>query len=171
MFGPGGVFRGSTGTSTDPHPVGSLGQMLNQVTAAIPAVAAAGSGGGSGSGNQNAPVVALPGSLATHKANIAQMRTSMWLYLTPLLGMLYILSPLDIIPDFLPLVGWIDDGECFGVLAGLWRVFWRVFLGGHRCAQHRPLARHDVTPKGTQAHAVEQMVTAQGRPQQLCTYM
>jgi hypothetical protein len=87
--------------------------MLNQVTAAIPAAGSSGS-----SGNQNAPVVALPGSLATHKANIAQMRTSMWVYLTPLLGMLYILSPLDIIPDFLPLVGWIDDGECFGGVAG-----------------------------------------------------
>lgn len=80
--------------------------MLNQVTAAIPAA-----GGNSGSNGQG-PVVALPGSLATHKANIAQMRTSMWVYLTPLLGMLYILSPLDIIPDFIPLVGWIDDGEC-----------------------------------------------------------
>lgn len=113
-FGLGGVFRGSTNTSTDPHPVGSLGQVLNQVTAAIPATAAAGRGGSSGSGNQNAPVTVLPGSLATHKANIAQMRTSMWVYLTPLLGMLYILSPLDLIPDFLPLVGWIDDGKSGG---------------------------------------------------------
>jgi hypothetical protein len=79
--------------------------MLNQVTAAIPST------GGSGGSNGNSPVVALPGSLATHKQNIATLRTSMWVYLTPLLGMLYILSPLDIIPDFIPLVGWIDDGE------------------------------------------------------------
>lgn len=105
-FSPGGVFR-NTGSSSD-HPVGSLGQMLNQVTAAIPA--AAGSNGSSGN-NAQSPVVALPGSLATHKDNIARLRTSMWVYLTPLLGMLYILSPLDIIPDFIPLVGWIDDGE------------------------------------------------------------
>ena len=93
----------SAGVGSEP-PVGSLGQMLNQVTAAIPAATAAGSNG------QN-PVMALPGSLASHKAQIAHLRTSIWVYLTPLLGMLYILSPLDIIPDFIPLVGWIDDGE------------------------------------------------------------
>lgn len=30
-----------------------------------------------------------------------------------LLGILYILSPIDIIPDFIPVVGWMDDGAIF----------------------------------------------------------
>jgi uncharacterized membrane protein YkvA (DUF1232 family) len=79
--------------------------MLNLVTAAISAT------GGSKASSVNSSIVALPGSVATHAQNIATLRTSMWVYLTPLLGLLYILSPLDIIPDFLPLLGWIDDGE------------------------------------------------------------
>lgn len=28
-------------------------------------------------------------------------------------GLIYILSPIDIIPDFLPIVGWMDDGAIF----------------------------------------------------------
>jgi uncharacterized membrane protein YkvA (DUF1232 family) len=31
-------------------------------------------------------------------------------YVGPLMGMLYIISPLDIIPDFVPLIGLLDDG-------------------------------------------------------------
>ncbi|WIA41635.1 hypothetical protein OEZ86_008993 [Tetradesmus obliquus] len=50
-----------------------------------------------------------PGGLAAHQAKIAEIRTAMWVWLTPLLGFLYLLSPLDIIPDFLPLIGWLDD--------------------------------------------------------------
>jgi hypothetical protein len=73
--------------------------MLNLVTAAISAT------GGSSASSVNSSIVALPGSVATHAQNIATLRTSMWVYLTPLLGLLYILSPLDIIPDFLPLLG------------------------------------------------------------------
>ncbi|KAF6254269.1 hypothetical protein COO60DRAFT_335491 [Scenedesmus sp. NREL 46B-D3] len=49
------------------------------------------------------------GTLAAHQAKIAEIRTAMWVYLTPVLGFLYLLSPLDIIPDFLPLIGWLDD--------------------------------------------------------------
>jgi uncharacterized membrane protein YkvA (DUF1232 family) len=28
-------------------------------------------------------------------------------------GLLYILSPIDLIPDFIPFIGWVDDGFVF----------------------------------------------------------
>ena len=28
-------------------------------------------------------------------------------------GILYILSPIDLIPDFIPVIGWMDDGAVF----------------------------------------------------------
>ena len=28
-------------------------------------------------------------------------------------GIIYILSPIDLIPDFIPVVGWMDDGAIF----------------------------------------------------------
>ncbi len=31
-------------------------------------------------------------------------------------SLLYLLSPIDIAPDFLPIVGWIDDGVIAGLL-------------------------------------------------------
>jgi len=117
-FGPAGVFRPQ---GNGQEPLGTLGTMLNQVSAAIPSTVSNGSSRGSGGQN---PVVALPGSLATHKANIAQLRTSMWVWLTPLLGALYILSPLDIIPDFIPLVGWLDDAlVLYYIVCSLYQVF------------------------------------------------
>ncbi len=33
-----------------------------------------------------------------------------------LLGTLYILCPVDIIPDFIPVIGWMDDGAIFYLL-------------------------------------------------------
>ena len=32
---------------------------------------------------------------------------------------LYIISPLDLIPDFIPVIGWIDDAAAFIMLLGL----------------------------------------------------
>ncbi len=34
---------------------------------------------------------------------------SMWAYLKIVAGLLYVVSPLDLIPDFFPWVGWADD--------------------------------------------------------------
>jgi uncharacterized membrane protein YkvA (DUF1232 family) len=33
----------------------------------------------------------------------------MWVWLAPLLGLIYLVSPLDLLPDFLPIIGWMDD--------------------------------------------------------------
>ena len=32
-----------------------------------------------------------------------------WIFLGAILGICYILSPLDLIPDVIPIIGWIDD--------------------------------------------------------------
>lgn len=33
----------------------------------------------------------------------------LWARWLPALGLLYIVSPIDLVPDFFPVVGWIDD--------------------------------------------------------------
>jgi len=40
-----------------------------------------------------------------------------WNWIIGLLAILYIASPIDFIPDFIPIVGWIDD--LFVLVAGL----------------------------------------------------
>ena len=34
---------------------------------------------------------------------------SFWLWLIIILAVLYVISPIDFLPDFIPIVGWIDD--------------------------------------------------------------
>jgi uncharacterized membrane protein YkvA (DUF1232 family) len=36
-------------------------------------------------------------------------RTPIWVKILPVLALVYALSPLDLIPDILPVLGWIDD--------------------------------------------------------------
>lgn len=40
-----------------------------------------------------------------------------WKWVIGLLSVLYIASPIDLIPDFIPIIGWIDD--LFVFVAGL----------------------------------------------------
>lgn len=34
-------------------------------------------------------------------------------YLIPIIALVYILSPIDLIPDFVPVFGWLDDVVAF----------------------------------------------------------
>jgi len=45
-------------------------------------------------------------------------RVSNWLKVIPVVSTLYIISPFDFIPDFLAIIGWIDDLGSLGILAG-----------------------------------------------------
>lgn len=58
-------------------------------------------------------------ALWKHRSSLAGMISDMWRgtykasFLTMValvVGILYILSPIDLIPDFIPVVGWLDDG-------------------------------------------------------------
>lgn len=45
---------------------------------------------------------------------------SFWESFWPLLVLLYVLSPLDMLPDFIPILGWIDDWAMIGFL--IWKL-------------------------------------------------
>jgi uncharacterized membrane protein YkvA (DUF1232 family) len=40
-----------------------------------------------------------------------------WQHCLPLLALLYLVSPFDVVPDFLPLIGWLDDLALIAALA------------------------------------------------------
>lgn len=42
-----------------------------------------------------------------------------WLKLLPVLAVLYVISPVDLVPDFAPIIGWLDDVGILGVVTGL----------------------------------------------------
>ncbi len=39
--------------------------------------------------------------------------------LVALLGLIYLISPVDLIPDFIPILGWLDDGLVLTLLVSL----------------------------------------------------
>jgi uncharacterized membrane protein YkvA (DUF1232 family) len=62
-------------------------------------------------------------------------RIPLWKKLVGLMAVVYFLSPVDAIPDFIPIVGWLDD---LGVLSAA--AFWMV----RQVKQYRP----EPTPAG-----------------------
>ncbi len=58
-------------------------------------------------------------ALWKHRSELFGMLSDMWrgtykasllTIVAIVLGLLYIISPIDLIPDFIPVVGWMDDG-------------------------------------------------------------
>ena len=39
--------------------------------------------------------------------------------LVAILGLIYLVSPIDLVPDFVPLLGWLDDGVVLAALLAL----------------------------------------------------
>ena len=58
---------------------------------------------------------------------------SLWQKLVGLLAVLYVLSPIDLIPDFIPVLGWLDDVGVVALVAGFYV---------RQIRQHRSPAQH-----------------------------
>ncbi|WP_224248570.1 YkvA family protein [Hyalangium gracile] len=65
-------------------------------------------------------------------------RVPLWKKLAGLLAVLYFLSPVDALPDFIPVLGWLDD---LGVLSAA--AWWMA----RQVQQYRPEARWDGVPR------------------------
>ncbi|MEM6522110.1 MAG: YkvA family protein [Cyanobacteria bacterium P01_D01_bin.71] len=59
--------------------------------------------------------------------------------------LVYLISPIDIAPDFIPIIGWIDDAAIATLLAAeLSQVFLETMSKRSRSAKTRRSAPHDV---------------------------
>lgn len=65
-------------------------------------------------------------------------RVPLWKKLAGLLAVVYFLSPVDAIPDFIPILGWLDD---LGVLSAA--AFWMV----RQVKQYQPEPKPDGMPR------------------------
>lgn len=55
-------------------------------------------------------IVAFMILLALPKSMLRSVLLEIIGWLTAVLSALYVISPIDIVPDFIPVLGWIDDG-------------------------------------------------------------
>ena len=90
------------------------------------------------------------GQLFTHRRTLWQMlgdvihgryRMSMMTNLALLLSVIYIISPIDLITDFLPLIGWADDGVVFYLLTR------RLVSETHRYNRIKAMHRREAASK------------------------
>jgi len=65
-------------------------------------------------------------------------RVPLWKKLAGLMAVIYFLSPVDAIPDFIPILGWLDD---LGVLSAA--AFWMA----RQVQQYRPEPTPDGMPR------------------------
>ncbi|GBF92388.1 hypothetical protein Rsub_05590 [Raphidocelis subcapitata] len=67
------------------------------------------------------------GGAPQHDPEAVAWKASVWTWLGPALALAYILSPLDLIPDIMPLIGWVDDA-----LVAVWlaAALWGRLAGG-----------------------------------------
>lgn len=69
-------------------------------------------------------------------------RVSFSTLLMALFGAIYFVSPVDVIPDVLPVIGWVDDGI---ILAWLWRAL-QEDLSRFAAARGLDLRRYRLPP-------------------------
>ena len=88
---------------------------------------------------------------------MADRRVPVWVKLIPVLAVIYIISPIDLRPDFIPLLGQLDDL----VIAVLLMVLFVVFAPGE--------ARRDAFRTGNSSRndKPEEPVTLEGRARHL----
>lgn len=82
-----------------------------------------------------APLHAAPERPTTHAHARVQACRACLAYAAPVLGLVYMVSPLDLIPDWIPIIGWIDDALV------LICVVWWVYLELQRQRHQQPGSR------------------------------
>ena len=71
-------------------------------------------------------------------------RVSSWRKLAGVMAVLYFLSPVDVLPDFIPVLGWLDD---LGVLSAA------AFFMVREVQRHRPGMASDGLPFDLDGHS------------------
>jgi len=72
-------------------------------------------------------------------------RVSLWRKLAGVLALVYFVAPVDALPDFIPVLGWLDD---MGVLSGA------AFFMVREVQRHRPWKQTDSLLLDAQEHSL-----------------